>query len=525
VNKSKVGTVMLRGVFEWVVLLLDGVLLRVMSRFVHANKKNAFLKGNFAPVDPSDVFVQDLVLSRGSLPDDLEGAYLRVGPNPSIQTPSKAYHWFDGDGMVHAIRIKDHKLAYFRHLIQTPKRKLEERFKRSLFVRFGEMSQLWYVIVIVALWMPLRRKLLSFMPDKVEEGTANTALVYHNRSLSALHEASRPFGLYLPSFGAVRSVGYNSYNGALKTSMTAHPKVDPVTKEMFYISYSPDYGCIVGVVSPDGELLRSVDIGLERRPMIHDFAITEHYIIVMDLPLLFRPDKLRETKNPYFFDSSAPSRYAIIPKSARSKDEVIWFSGPSCFVFHTANAWEEGDEIIVNACRFERFDLASMSLDENFSFGKQPARLHQWRFNLRDKTIKETGLMDRGGDFPVFCDTLIGRKSRFVYVSCIEPSHDSHNSVCKFDYEKKQVVNQYSWGPSTFAGECSFVPRKNRTSEDDGYLVTFVHNTATNKSSFIVIDSKTFAFCCEVEIPYRVPYGFHGIFLDEEQIQKQYGTS
>ena len=71
--------------------------------------ENPFLRGIFAPVS-TEITTDDLKVI-GEIPMDLDGAYLRNGPNPIFQ-PRGRYHWFDGDGMVHAIEFHNGKATY-----------------------------------------------------------------------------------------------------------------------------------------------------------------------------------------------------------------------------------------------------------------------------------------------------------------------------------------------------------------------------------------------------------------------------
>src|SRR5439155_7549681 len=73
---------------------------------------NAYLSGNFAPV-LKEVDAVDLAV-RGTIPRELRGRLLRVGPNPIAPEPS-SYHWFLGDGMVHGIELRDGRALSYRN--------------------------------------------------------------------------------------------------------------------------------------------------------------------------------------------------------------------------------------------------------------------------------------------------------------------------------------------------------------------------------------------------------------------------
>jgi carotenoid cleavage dioxygenase-like enzyme len=89
----------------------------------------------------------------------------------------------------------------------------------------------------------------------------------------------------------------------------------------------------------------SVDIPITSARMIHDFAITESYAIVPDLPMELRPDLCaKEGKFIFHFDQAKPARYGIIKRNSLNPEAVQWFELPNHYVFHFVNAWESTNE-------------------------------------------------------------------------------------------------------------------------------------------------------------------------------------
>lgn len=80
------------------------------------------------------------------------------------------------------------------------------------------------------------------------------------------------------------------------------------------------------------------------------------------------------------------------------------------------------------------------------------------------------------------------------------------------------------YGPGCYGGEPYFVPREPdnpAAEEDDGYLVTYVHNENSEESWFLVMNAKspTLDIVAKVTLPGRVPYGFHGLFVGERDLK------
>jgi len=279
-----------------------------------------------------------------------------------------------------------------------------------------------------------------------------------------------------------------------------------------------------GIVSPTGQLIQTSIVPIPQAIMMHDFAITEHFAIFFDLPLLFSPREMVKSGRLWEQDENRASRFGIVNRYSKdvSKD-IRWFTSPSCFLFHTVNAWEEGDgnEIVLLACRRERinlYELATMDVKPKDHY----TLLYEWRFNLINNTVQERALCDIDVEFPRIHPGLIGRPTRYSYTVANSGRHFS--SVIKFDHVANKIVGCIPFGENRQGGECVFVPRTDDLKEeDDGYLMTFMHDATANVSEYVVWNAKTMAHdpVATVKLPVRIPFGFHGLFVTEEQIASQ----
>ncbi|KAM1158058.1 hypothetical protein FF1_028593 [Malus domestica] len=487
------------------------------------------LAGNFAPVADETPPTTNLPVI-GHLPECLNGEFVRVGPNPKF-APVAGYHWFDGDGMVHGMRIKDGKATYVSRYVRTSRLKQEEYFGGSKFLKIGDLKG-FLGLLMTSLQM-LREK-LKILDISYGLGTGNTALTYHHGKLLALHEADKPYVLKVLEDGDLQTVGLLDYDKRLTHSFTAHPKVDPFTGEMFTFGYSwtPPY-VTYRVISKDGFMHDPIPITIPDPVMMHDFAITENYAIFMDLPLILKPKEMvKEQKLIFTFDQTKKARFGLLPRYAKDELLIRWFELPNCFIFHNANAWEEGDEVVLITCRFENFDLEMFKEKlENFR-----NELYEMRFNLKTGLASQKKLSEAAVDFPRVNESYTGRKQRYVYGTLLD-SIFKVTGVAKFDLHAEPEVGKtqievggnvqglYDLGPGRFGSEAIFVPRTPgvTSEEDDGYLILFVHDENTGKSAIHVVDAKTMSPepVAVVELPHRVPYGLHAIFVTEEQLQEQ----
>ncbi|KAM7472514.1 hypothetical protein LguiA_010697 [Lonicera macranthoides] len=425
---------------------LEGQIVKLMYK---TTTNHHYLSGNYAPV-PYETPPSNHLPVIGHLPKCLNGEFARVGPNPKF-APVAGFHWFDGDGMIHGLRIKDGKVTYVSRYVRTSRLKQEEFFGGAKFMKIGDLKGLFGLLMVNV--QTLRAK-LGILDVSYGTGTANTSLIYHHGKLMALSEADKPYVLKVMEDGDLETIGMLNYDKRLLHSFTAHPKVDPFTGEMFAFGYSnkPPY-VTYRVISKDGFMNDPVPITIPEPIMMHDFAITENYAIIMDLPLYFRPKEMvKENKMIFTFDTTKKARFGVLPRYAKNELLIKWFNLPNCFIFHNANAWEEGNEVVLITCRSENPDIDLVNGDVKEKLEQITNELYEMRFNMKTGIASQKKLSASAVDFPRVNESYIGRKSE---------------------------VN--------------------------------------------VIDAKTMAAeaVAVVELPHRVPYGFHALFVTEEQLNEQ----
>ncbi len=450
---------------------------------------NTYLNGNFAPVQAE--ITADSLEVIGQLPADLSGMFVRNGPNPQW-SPIGQYHWFDGDGMLHGVRISNGKATYRNRYVQTKGYQIEKQAGK-------------------AVWSGLLEPPQMDNPHGSSKNTANTALVWHAGQLLATWEGGAPHAIKVPE---LETIGEYTYGGKLTSAFTAHPKVDPVTSEMMLFGYSvfsPPY-LQYSVVSPTGELLRTVPIDLPIGVMMHDFAITEDYTIFMDLPLTFSKERMQRGEPVMMFERNCPSRFGIVKRHGDNQN-IRWFEAPACYIFHTFNAYQEGMEVILIACRMSFTNVLAQD-SQREKEGDIP-RLHRWRFNLSTGKVSEEMLDDVPAEFPRVNERFLGRKTRYGYAAKMTKSSvPLMDGLIKYDFSSgKSQTHQF--GAGCYGGEAVFVPRPGATDEDDGWLMTFVYDAGKETSELVIVNAQDLSNTpvARVLIPQRVPFGFHGTWI------------
>jgi carotenoid cleavage dioxygenase-like enzyme len=456
-----------------------------------------FLQGNYGPVR-EEVTAESLSVV-GELPRGLEGMFVRNGPNPQFP-PIRGYHWFGGDGMLHGVRIQGGKASYRNRWVRTEAFLKERAAQRALWPSDMGPPDLEN-------------------PEGPRRGnTANTALVFHDGRLLALWEGGDPYHVRAPD---LETVGPHNFEGKLSHAFTAHPKVDPVTGELLFFGYSL-YGepfLQYSVASREGRIVHTTPIELPIGVMMHDFAVTERYAVFLDLPYTFSMEKAERGENPFAWEPERGARFGVLPRHADGS-QIKWFSGPACYVFHTVNAFEDGDEVVLDACRMGHLDLFGLKTD--FATEDATARLHRWRFNMKTGALKERPLDDVKSDFPRINERLTGRSARFAYAARFGAPNAYADGFIKYDLTTGKSEH-HEHGPSRSGGEGVFVPRPDASAEDDGWLMTYVHDDSSGKSELVILDAQNISArpVARVLLPQRVPHGFHGAWLSSEQIASQ----
>ncbi|WJX68082.1 9-cis-epoxycarotenoid dioxygenase nced1, chloroplastic [Trifolium repens] len=446
------------------------------------------IAGNFAPV-PEHPVTQSLPIT-GKLPKHIDGVYLRNGANP-LYEPVAGHHFFDGDGMVHAVKFTNGSVSYSCRFTETHRLAQEKALGRPVFPK--PIGELHGHTGIARLMLYYARSLCGLVDGTHGMGVANAGLVYFNNRLLAMSEDDIPYHIRVTPNGDLTTVCRYDFNNQLKSTMIAHPKLDPVDKNLYALSYDvvqkPHLKYFRfdsnGVKSPD------VEIPLAEPTMMHDFAITENFVVVPDQQVVFKLGEMIRGGSPVVYDKEKVSRFGVLSKNALDASEMIWIDAPDCFCFHLWNAWEEPetDEVVV---------------------------IGSWK-STRKAIIKESEQVNL--EAGMVNKNKLGRKTQFAFLALAEP-WPKVSGFAKVDLFSGEV-KKYIYGENRFGGEPLFLPNSDSENEDDGYILTFVHDEKEWKSELQIVNAVNLKLEASIQLPSRVPYGFHGTFIHSEDLNKQ----
>ena len=462
-----------------------------------------FLQGFYAPLH-MECDAPNLPVT-GGLPRELNGWLYRNGPNPQF-APRGPYHWFAGDGMLHAFHVEDGRVSYRNRWVRTPKWELEHAEGEGLSGAFGHPR--YSDPRITSLGSTL----------------ANTNVVWHAGRLLALEEAHAPFEVDPVTLAPKGSF---DFDGRLAGPMTAHPKLDPVSGEMVFFGYAakgrftPDV--MLHVADGDGRLQRSQRLLAPYPSMVHDFVVTPRWIVLPIFPLTGSMERAMKGAPPYAWEPDKGTHVALVAREG-SVEDVRWFSADPCYVFHPMNAFDTPDGKLV--CDMMKYPVAPLfPLPDGRRTGDESpvARLVRWTFDPHGATdgFIEQPLDDHPGEFPRLDERYTGLPYRHGYFQAgavtdvAEQRREARAGVAHIDHQSG-AVDIWRPEPGDHCGEPLFVPRHPDAEEGDGFVLSVVFRAATQCSDLAVFDARHIGDgpLALAHLSHRVPAGFHGNWRD-----------
>lgn len=458
--------------------------------------ENPYLTGALRPVS-DEVDLVDLAVT-GQIPAGLNGLFLRNGPNPEFE-PRGDYHLFDGDGMLHGLWFGDGAARRYKNRwIDTAGLRAERRVGRSCFGGMVDMDSASAEV----------RKEVGHVKN-----VANTHVIRHANRIMALWEVGEPHEIS----PELDTVGPFNFNGQLNGTMTAHPHEDPVTGELLFFGYGlvPPYLTFYRL-DRAGELVEKAEIALPDPVMMHDFAITENHVLFLDAPAVFDLHAALAGGSVFDWRPERGTRIGVFNRAA-GPSSIRWFATEPGYVFHFLNAFEDGNEIQLVGCRQERLE---MGLTDEGRANVVLPNLTRWTIDLASGVVRQEQIDDAMADFPRIDERRTGLRNKVGYLtgwsSVPEHGGGTFDMVSRVDMQTG-AKSSYQHGPGRTTGEAIFAPDPSGTAEDDGWLLSYVYDQATDRSDVVVLDAHDPAAgpVATVHLPRRAPFGFHGSWLAE----------
>ncbi|MFN0182697.1 MAG: carotenoid oxygenase family protein [Aquabacterium sp.] len=445
-----------------------------------ADKPNPFLAGLNAPMD-KEVTLHDLSVT-GTIPPQLDGRYLRIGPNPIGTPKGAAHHWFVGDGMVHGVRLQAGRALWYR----------------NRWVRSNAVSQ--------ALGEP------PAPGPRRRSDTVNTNVLGLGGRTWALVEAG---GNPVELGEDLQTLAHNPFDGSLTGSFTAHPHQDPLTGDWHAICYDGPVQDRIRhvVIGADGRVRREEPIAVQHGPSVHDCMITRQYVIVLDLPVTFSmPLLMAGYTFPYKWNPQHRARVGLLRKDAPG-DSIVWCDVAPCYVFHPCNAFENDDgtvtlDVVAHETMFDGDTMGPSAKAVGFE---------RWTIDPAARRVERRVVDAALQEFPRPDERRLGQPYRYAYSVGLVRDDGPDGSFVASQYLYRHDLHTgqrlaHDLGPRRHASEFVFVPRQADADEDDGWLMGYVVDAATDTTDLVILDARDFsgAPVARITIPHRIPSGFHG---------------
>ena len=457
----------------------------------------------------------DLTAVEGEIPADLDGVYLRNTENP-LHPALKSYHPFDGDGMVHVVGFRDGKAFYRNRFVRTEAFEAEQEAGEPLWPGLAEAPNL----ARVDHGWGARTML--------KDASSTDVVVHRGVALTSFYQCG---DLYRVDPCTADTLGKETWNGGFPFGwgVSAHPKVDDRTGELLFFNYSKTAPYLhYGVVDADNTVVDYVDVPLPGPRLPHDMAFTRNYAILNDFPLFWQPELLERGLHVPKFHRDMPSRFAVIPRRGGTPADIRWFEAEPTFVLHFVNAYEDGDEIVLDGF-FQgdpepADDGAGDKWQRAFRFlalDRMQARLHRWRLNLVTGAVTEQPLSDTISEFGMINATRTGEPYRYSYAATGKPGWFLFDGLVRHDAQTGSEQH-YRFADGVYGSETAMAPRVGSRDEDDGYLVTLTTDMTADASYCLVFDAARLADgpVCKLALPERISSGTHSTWVAGSELRR-----
>jgi carotenoid cleavage dioxygenase len=458
----------------------------------------------------ADIFQLEIT---GEVPRGLAGRFYSIAPETQFPPRMGDDVRFNGDGMIRMFTFTDGHVDFRSRYVQTEKLRAERAARRSLFGHYRN----------------------PFTDDEsvrgLDRSNANTALVFHGGRLLALKEDSRPIAV---DARTLETEGQWTFDGDLVSeTFTAHPKVDARTGEMFFFGYEAK-GLVTrdiayAVTDADGRITHEAWLQAPYVGFMHDFAVTEDYVIFPVFPATADLARLRAGGPHWRWDPKRDTYFGVMPRYG-TVDELRWFTAPPRYGFHFFNAHNDATTITLEGCLGEAItapflypDTCGNPIDPR----KAVTRISRWTLDVdRAESFAEATLDDDFSEYPIVDARVQTRRQRFGFVPAMRPADElSHaraglNQIVKFDFEHDHRASVWTPDEHTTVQEPMFVPRDAQAAEGDGYLIVIVNRWDTMLNDLVVLDTRDLERgpLATVHLPLRIASGVHTLWLGEDQL-------
>lgn len=447
----------------------------------------------------------------GKIPDDLNGAFYRVGPD--AQYPLRRGNIpFDGEGHVSMFRFNKGRVDYKTRYVKNERWQAQNEAGKLLFPMYRNPS----------------------MDDPSVKGlsrsTANTHIINHRNLLLCLKEDSPPSAVDLLTLETVDPV--YTFDGQLNSqTFTAHPKVDSETGNMVAFGYeSQGFGSDIVTafeLTPGGRKVWEAQVQVPYVGMLHDFAVTQNYIVLYVIPMVIDHRQMQEGGIHWAWDPNGVTWLGAFRRGGDGSD-IRWIEGPHRSATHVMGAWDDNGRIYVDVEMSESNPFPFMPMQNGAPWDPMKGTSHITRLSANLNSRRPSGygierLAEWTGALPRQDDRYNTMPYRYGFLGTRNinaPPGQANAGYVRFDHSTNTQVF-WDAGPGTGLAECCFAPKSAGAAEGEGYLMGVAsRRNEGGRADLVILDAQHLEDgpVAVVKLPTRTVGQIHGWWVPEAQL-------
>jgi beta,beta-carotene 9',10'-dioxygenase len=453
--------------------------------------------------------VVDRLPVRGQIPDWLRGTLIRNGPGTFHVGTERYRHWFDGLAMLHRFSFDQGDVSYANRFLDCQAYREARETGGISYSEFATDPQRSL----------LERVAAVFRPEITDSAKVSVAQL-GGRPLAL---AETPIQVEF-DLATLASRGTFCYEDRLMGQMTTvHPQFDLERGRAYNLvtRYHRVSHYNLHAVEGDGSVRLVASLPVKKPAYMHSFGMSPTYFILTEFPLVVNPIHLLLWLHPYIenfrWEPRRGTPFWVVNR--RTGELVGRYDCDPFFAFHHVNAFEQGDELIVDLVAYEDASVLSAYYLDQLQTGQNEipwGTLRRYRVPLSGGRVRAETLSEACMELPRFDYGRYNMRSdyRFVYAASQRPDHPTgfYNQLVKADIGTGQ---SWTWfEPDCYPGEPVFVGAPHRRAEDEGVILSVALDAARGESFLLVLDAQSFAEQARARIPHPVLFGYHGEFFE-----------
>jgi all-trans-8'-apo-beta-carotenal 15,15'-oxygenase len=441
----------------------------------------------------------------GNIPEELAGSLFRNGPGLFETGGIGIEHVLDGDGLVQRLSIDNGKVRYQNRFVETDKLKAERKSGKRVDSTWSTRKS---------------SNPLANLGGNVTSSQAGVTVYPVHGHILARDELGPSYELDPQTLATIGTIDLPT--GFETSGVKAHSKIDPKTDDWIVAGtrYGPKMKIDVAIYESGLKLKTQFSIDAPRQVYIHDFVVSENYLIFVLHPCYISPVPflmgIQSFMDGFKWRPSDGNSIVVVSKDG---SDVRHFDAPASFMWHSLNAFEKGGVLVVDFVGYDDPDhfIGDRPLLRTLMQGKLgKAQCHgtirRYEIDLNGCKLDETILDGANHEFPMLDGRLTTQEHRYGYFA-YSGLGAFNTGLKRFDYQTG-TVDAFDFGSATQVGEPVFI-EKPGSGLDDGWLISQCLDGESKRTFFAMFNASRIADgpVAQIELEHHVPISFHGSWI------------